>query len=154
MCGLVTATTAAAATTATAAVTTATTTAAAATAAVTTATAAATAAGTFFTRTSHVYREGATVDFFAVQRLDGLLGLVRGAHRDKTKPTRTARGAIHHQVGFEDRTMRGERVLEVVFCGVEGKIPYKQFITHMMFDCQDKRCTCQTVPECRVSNHH
>jgi hypothetical protein len=31
----------------------------------------------------------------------------------------------------------GERVLEVVFCGVEGKISNKQFITHVMFNCPD-----------------
>jgi hypothetical protein len=31
--------------------------------------------------------------------------------------------------------VRREGVLQVVFSGVEGKIPYKQFITHVMFYC-------------------
>jgi hypothetical protein len=31
--------------------------------------------------------------------------------------------------------MRSKGVLEVVFCGVEGKISYKQFRAHVMLDC-------------------
>jgi hypothetical protein len=27
--------------------------------------------------------------------------------------------------------VRGERVLQVVFCGVEGKVSYEQFTTHL-----------------------
>jgi hypothetical protein len=37
-------------------------------------------------------------------------------------------GPVHHQVGFNDRAVRREGVLQVVFSGVEGKIPYKQFM--------------------------
>jgi hypothetical protein len=32
--------------------------------------------------------------------------------------------------------VRREGVLQIVFSGVEGKISYKQFITHVMFNCE------------------
>jgi hypothetical protein len=113
------ATTAAAATTATTAVITTTTTATAAT-----------AARTFFTGLGNVDCECATAKVFAVQRVDGFLRLFRRAHGDETKTARTASGAIHHQVGFQNGAVCGERVLQVVFSGVEGKISYEQFATH------------------------
>ena len=114
-------------------ITVATTAAAAAAAAVTaaaaavfTTTAAATAAGrTFFTGLGHVDSEGASIDGLAVHAFDRLLGFFGGTHGDETEAARTAGGAIHHQIGFGDRTERGKRVLEVVFSGIEGKISNK-----------------------------
>jgi len=41
--------------------------------------------------------------------------------------------AIHHQVRFGDRAMRGGGVVQVVLGGVEGRISDKQFFARMMF---------------------
>ena len=50
---------------------------------------------------------------------------------------RPAGGPVHHQVGFSDRAVGGERILQIVFGGVEGKVSNKQFTTHVMFYCPD-----------------
>jgi len=47
--------------------------------------------------------------------------------------------------------VRGKRVLQVVFGGVEGKISNKQFRTHVMSCCPLRIPSIQTVPDCRVS---
>ena len=57
------------------------------------------------------------------------------AHGHETKAAGAVGHAIHHQVGFGDRAVRRKGVLQVVFGGIEGKISYKQFITHVMFYC-------------------
>lgn len=138
----------------TAAITTAT---AAATAVFTTRTpAAAAAAGrTLFARTGHVNREGATIELLTVQRVNGFLRFFGAAHGDETETPRTAAHAVHHQVGFDDRAVRGKRVGEVVFSSVEGKISDKQFCAHVMLILSETDSALfQTVPDCRVSNHH
>ena len=96
-------------------------------------TAATTTARALFARLGDVNREVAPVQCLAIQAVDGLLGLLGCAHGNEAKPARTAGGPVHHQVGLDDRAVRGERVLQVVFSGVEGKIPDEQFITHVMF---------------------
>ena len=97
---------------------------AAATAAVFTATTAA-ARRALFARTRDVDREGATVNGFAVHGLDGLGGLFGRAHGDETETARTAGRPVHHQIGFEDRAVGCECILQVIFCGIEGKISNK-----------------------------
>src|SRR6185503_2082258 len=104
--GLVATATAAAITTAAAAVFTAT----------------ATTASALFARLGHVDGQSAAVHFPAVQGFNGLVGFLDGAHGDKSKTARTSGFPVHHQVGFSDRAMRGERVIQVVFGGVEGKV--------------------------------
>src|ERR1022692_585364 len=128
-----------------------TTTATTATTAVfTTTTAAAAAGGALFARLGHVNREGATANFLAVQSGNGLLRFFGGAHGDEPKSARTTGFPVHQQIGFSNRAMRAKRVLQVVFGGVEGKISYKQFITHVMLYCPTNRHFLQTVPERRV----
>src|SRR6266568_5143381 len=99
------------------------------------ATATAASARTLFARASDVDGEGAAVQLRAIQGVDGLLRLFGRAHRDEAEPTRFTRHAVHHQVGLDDRPVRREGVLEIVFGGVEGKISNKQFCTHVMFYC-------------------
>ena len=123
------------------------TTAATATTAITTT---ATAARAFFARLGHVNSEGAAIHFLAVQGLDGFVGFLGGPHGDKTKTARTAGFPVHHQVGFGDRAMLGERVIQVVFGGIEGKVSHIQFIAHMMLYGPTNRHFLQTVPERRV----
>jgi len=139
----------------TAAITAATAAAAAVFTTRTTAATAAAASRTLFARTGHVDREGATVELLTVQRVNGLLRFIGAAHGDETETTRTAAHAIHHQIGFDDGAVRGERVRQVVFSGVEGKISDKQFCAHVMLILSETNSALfQTVPDCRVSNHH
>ncbi len=123
--GLVTVATATAAATALApaATVTATTTAAAAT------------GGTIFARTRDIHSQCAAVDRRAVQGVDGFLSLFRAGHGHEGKSARAAAHTIDHQIGFNDRAMRCERVLQIVLCRIERQVPDKQFGTHVMFDC-------------------
>ena len=107
----------------------------------TTATAAATATTrTFFTRAGDVDREGATVHFLAVQGFNGSLRLIGRTHRDEAETARTTAQAIHHQVGFHDRAVRREGVVQVILCSVEGKVSYKQFVAHASCAVQTAYC--------------
>src|SRR5690349_19318116 len=90
------------------------------------------AARTFLTRTGNVDRQRASIELLAVHGVDGLLGFLGRGHGHKSKAARAAAHAIHHQIGFHDRAVRRKCVLEVVFSGVEGKVSYKQFRTHVM----------------------
>jgi hypothetical protein len=69
----------------------------------------------------------------AIERFHGFLSLFSGAHRDKTETARTAGRPVHHQIGFRDSAMSCKQILQVVFGGIEGKIPHKQFIIHNDF---------------------
>ena len=69
-----------------------------------------------------------------------------GAHGDKTKITGTAGCPVHHQIGLQDSACAA-KVSGGRFGGIEGKIPYKQFITHVMLTVLTNRCFLQTVPE-------
>src|SRR5471032_1151332 len=95
------------------------------TAAVFTTTTAATAGRTFFTRLANIDGEGEAIQLRAVQGGDGFLSFFRRAHGDETETTRTAAHAVHHQVGFRDRSVRRKGVVQVVFSGIEGKISHK-----------------------------
>src|SRR5208282_3665274 len=91
---------------------------------------AAAAGRTLFAGLGGIDGEGAAVNGLAVEGGGGFLGLLGGAHGDEGEPAGTAGGPVHHQVGFQDGAMGGEGVLQVVFCGVEGKVSDKQFIVH------------------------
>src|SRR5262249_12184647 len=86
----------------------------------------------FFARPSDIDSQITSVQRSTVQSADGLLGFFGSAHRDESKPAWPARRAVHHQVGFENGSVRSERVLEIVLSGIEGKISYKQFIAHVI----------------------
>ncbi len=104
---------------------------------------------TLFARPGDIHGEGAPIQGMAIHRLNGLLRLLCCAHGDEAESARTARRTIHHQVCLRDRAVRGERVLQVVFGGIEGNISNKQFITHAMFCCTDSLLF-QTAPGYRV----
>jgi hypothetical protein len=122
-----------------------TTTAAEITARTTTATAtAAPTAGTFFPRTGDIYRQGATIEIFAVQSFDRLLRFLGTAHGDEGETAGAARHAIHHDVGLHHGAAGGKRVLEIVFSGFEGKISHKQLCAHVMLLSE----TNSAIPHC------
>ncbi len=104
--------------------------AAAATAAMPATTTAATTTRPFFAGSGNVYSQIAPVHIGAIERADGFLGLFLGAHRNKGESPRPPGGAIHHQIRFDNRAVRGEGILEIVFCGIEGEVSDKQFIIH------------------------
>jgi hypothetical protein len=114
--------------TATAATTPATAATTPATAAIPAATA--TAAGPFFARPGNVNSEVPPVQAGAIQGIHGFLGFFLGAHGDESESARAAAVAIRHEIGFEDRAVRGESVLQIIFGGVEGEISDKQFVIH------------------------
>jgi hypothetical protein len=118
--------------TATATVATITTAAAATTAASATAVAAAatTASGTVFTWTRFIHRQGAAIEALAIERLNRGVCVFFVFHGDKRETARAAAEFVHDQVHFDDVAVGGEHVLKLVFCGVEGKVSYKQFRTH------------------------
>src|SRR5258706_10475293 len=99
-----------------------------------TATAAPAATPALFARLGDIDRKIAAINGRAVQGIYRLLGFLGCAHCHEPEPARTSAHAVHHQVGFDDRSMGGKRVLEVIFGGVEGKVSDKQFgITHVMY---------------------
>src|SRR5262245_41068722 len=87
---------------------------------------------TFITRAGDIDGQCAAIPFLTVQRINGFLRLLRRAHRDEGKAAGPSAHFVEHQVGFRDRAERGERVLQVIFCGIEGKVSYKQSTTHVM----------------------
>src|SRR5689334_1052039 len=81
--------------------------------------AAAAAGRAILTRAGNVDRQGATGQFLAVQRVNGLLGFLRGGHGNEGETPGTAGGPVHHEVGFDDCAVSREGVLQVVFSDVE-----------------------------------
>jgi hypothetical protein len=92
----------------------------------------ATSSGAIFPRPGDIDGQIPTVEGCSVKCLDCFLGFLRGAHGDEAKAPRAAAHAVDHEVGFNDSTVGGEGVLEVVFGGVEGEVPNEQFRAHVM----------------------
>lgn len=82
-------------------------------------------AGALFARAGEVHGQAATIQARSVQRIHGILRLLRRAHRDKPKTSGAAAGAVHHQVGLQHGAMTGKCILQIVLGGVEGKISDK-----------------------------
>jgi hypothetical protein len=85
-----------------------------------------------FAGTCFIDRQGATLDFFARQGLDGGFRAFGRGHRDKTKAARTTAHAISDEVNFGNRAMLLEQILQVILGGVEGKISHVQFRIHFI----------------------
>jgi hypothetical protein len=105
-------------------VSTATTTAAAT---ISTATAAAFA---LFHRTRFVDREGAAIDFLAMEFRDGRLRFFRRAHFHETKAAGTTRHAIIDHLHPRDIARLGKEIGQVVFRHAEGQIAHIEFYAH------------------------
>jgi hypothetical protein len=110
------------------------TSAATATAATATVTATATtAARSFFARTGLVDGQSASLPFLAIESLDGRVGAFLGGHGHESETAGLSGHSILHQVGLGDRTMWSEKIVQIVFGGVEGEIPDVQFRVHNVF---------------------
>ena len=121
-------------------------------AAISSATATATArAGPVLSRARFVDRESATIELFAMQRLDRGVSAFLGFHGDESETAGPAAEPIHNQIHFQDGAVLGEHVLELVFGGVEREISDKQFSAHEGDFLTNSPFS--TVPDRRVSNH-
>jgi len=68
----------------------------------------------------------------AMHRSDGFLRFLGCGHGNESEPAGTSGHSIHHQIGFDDRAVRGKGLLNFVLGGVEGKISHKQFRAHFL----------------------
>jgi len=83
-----------------------------------------------FARTGFIDGQSATADFLAAEGSNGGLSAFGRAHRHKAKSAGAAAHAVGNEVDFRDRAVDGEKILKIVFSGVEGKIPDIQFCVH------------------------
>jgi hypothetical protein len=90
----------------------------------------ATATGTFLARLGNIDGQSAAIHVFAVKGGNRRLGFLGRAHSDKSKTPRTACSAIHHQIRLNDRAVRGEHVLEIIFCDIEREVADEYFSAH------------------------
>jgi hypothetical protein len=95
----------------------------------------ATASGAFFPRPGDIDRQSTACQLFAMQRIDGFLGFLGRTHSYKTETAGASRGSVHHQIGLDNRAVRGKGILQVIFRDAETKVPYKQFCTHPILSC-------------------
>jgi hypothetical protein len=66
----------------------------------------------------------------AMEGFDGLLAFVGAAHGDESEAAGAVGFTIHDEVRLGDGAVFGEKGVEVLFGGLEGKISYVQF--HLM----------------------
>ena len=59
-----------------------------------------------------------------VQGIDGLLAFFGAAHGDETEAARAVGFTIHDEVGLGDGAVFGEKAVQVLFGGLEGKVSY------------------------------
>src|SRR5258707_10008293 len=72
-------------------------------------------------------RQIAAVMVLAMQRRNGGLRAFLGFHRDERKAAGPSALAVHDHIHRGHGSVGGEKVLEIVFGGVEGKVSNKQF---------------------------
>jgi hypothetical protein len=101
--------------------------------AITAAGATAAAARTGFHRLGFVDRQVTAVVVLAMEFLDGALAFLGAAHGHETEAARAVCFTIHDEVGFFDSSALREKLVEVLFGGLEGKISYVQFHTVILF---------------------
>ncbi len=91
---------------------------------VTTASATTTATtGALFARPGDIDVEGAPAQFFAIQTVNGLLRLLRRTHGDEGKPARPTGGPVGDEVGFDNRAIGREGILQIVLGDFEVEVP-------------------------------
>jgi hypothetical protein len=88
------------------------------------------AAFALFHRTRFVDREGAAVDFLAMEFRDGRLRFFRRAHFHETKAAGTTRHAIIDHLHPRDIARLGKEIGQVVFRHAEGQIAHIEFYAH------------------------
>jgi hypothetical protein len=79
--------------------------------------------GAFFARASFVDRQCPAFQILARGALDGGLGPLGCCHGHKSEPPRASGGAVRDEVNVCHGSESGEKILEIVFCDVERKVP-------------------------------
>jgi len=80
---------------------------------------------------SFVHSKVTSVQRLSVQSLSGILCFLVSRHRHESEAAGLARHFVLDKDSFPDRADLCEKVLKIVFCGVEGKIPNIKFGCHM-----------------------
>jgi hypothetical protein len=88
------------------------------------------APGALFTRTGFRHRDIAAIHILSVQCADRGLRLFRFGHGNESETTRTSRHTVRNEVHIFDNAMRGKKVLQAQFRGIEGKISDEKFVVH------------------------
>ena len=73
---------------------------------------------------------------------------------EQSKPARCNRWQLLAASVIFHHSMSSEEVLKTEFCGVEGKVPDKQFVVHAINLLGLTFCFPGLFPNHRVSNHH
>jgi hypothetical protein len=105
-----------------------------------------------FPRTGFIYGKVASMQSLPVQSLSGILRFLVRRHGYEGEAAGPARHFILNQDSFADRAGLCEKVLKVVLCGVEGKIPDIKFGCHMSVFLL--RRVSAAVSDHRISNRH
>jgi hypothetical protein len=84
-------------------------------AAAATATTAAPASRTFFAGARLVNGQGAALEIFLVEHVNGLGGVLLGRHFDEREAPGTPRGSVLHNVDCNDHARLGKMILQIVF---------------------------------------
>jgi hypothetical protein len=80
-----------------------------------------------FASAGFVHSQGASLNFFAVKGVDGGRGRGGVAHRHEREAAGAASDAIIDERHFRDGAVLFEKILEIVFGRIEGKISYVEF---------------------------
>jgi len=80
-----------------------------------------------FASAGFIHGQGASLDLFAVQGVDGGSGRGGVAHRHKREAAGAAGNAIVDERHFRDGAVLFEKILKIVFSRIEGKISYVEF---------------------------
>lgn len=92
-----------------------------------------TTAGSFLAGPGLIDGQGAALPFLAVQSLDRRIRTFFRGHGNETEATRFPGRSILHEIGFSDRAMRREQIVQIVFGAVEGEVSHVQFRVHIIF---------------------
>lgn len=95
-------------------------------------TATATAAA-FFARTGFIHFDITAMKRLAGQAADRGLRAFIGGHGYECKASGPAAHAVSDEINICYGAELFEEILQIVFCGVEGKVSDEQFITHYLF---------------------
>jgi hypothetical protein len=91
------------------------------------------AGSALFARTGDVDRQGAALEFMAVELFDGFLGLVAVRHRNERKATGTTGEFVEDDLNDADGADLAKQGLEVLGGASEGKVPHVELtVFHLM----------------------
>lgn len=107
-----------------------------------------------FARPSFIDGKGAAFHVFAGHALDSRLRAFGRGHGHKGKAARAAGRTVGHEIDLIHRAEWDEKILQIVFGDIEGKIPHKQFCIQFNMLSIYLLTASWAVPDYRVSNRH